>query len=105
MVLYLDPLTSDLLDCFHETHQRIGFERDPLKFCQALDIEYVFGPSSMARVAKWQSGPDLIVVRRECHTSSDLFTIAHEACHIIAKREGYIRLIKKYHQVGDMFSR
>ena len=79
MPLRLDPLTSDLFDCLHETHERIRFERDPLRFCQALDIQYVLGPSNMARVARWQSGPDLIVVRHEQHTSRDLFTIAHEA--------------------------
>ena len=102
MPLRLDPLTSDLFDCLHETHERIRFERDPLRFCQALDIQYVLGPSNMARVARWQSGPDLIVVRHEQHTSRDLFTIAHEAAHIIAKREGYIRLIKRHHQAQDM---
>lgn len=101
-MLRLDPLTADLFDCFHETHERIGFERDPMRFCQQLDIQYVIGPANMARVSRWQSGPDLIVVRREQYTSADLFTIAHEAAHIIAKREGYIRLIRKHHQVSDM---
>lgn len=101
-MLRLDPLTADLFDCFHETHERTGFERDPRRFCQLLDIRYVFGPSNMARVARWQSGPDLIVVRGEQYTSTDLFTIAHEAAHIIAKREGYIRLIRKHHKVSNI---
>lgn len=101
-MLQLDPLIADFFDCLHETHESIQFERDPLNFCQRLDIQYVIGPANLARVARWQSGPDIIVVRREQYTSRDLFTIAHEAAHIIAKREGYIKLIRRHHRVQDM---
>lgn len=98
----LDPLIADLLACIEDTHAATKYERDPLRFCQLEGIDYTIGPRSLSRVSRNGDGPDLIIVSHEDYGSRDLFTIAHELSHVIARREGYIRLIKKHHKVRNM---
>ena len=97
----LDPLIADLLACIEDTHAATGYERDPARFCELQGIAYTTGPRSLSRVSRHGDGPDLIIVSHEDYGSRDLFTIAHELAHVIAKREGYIRLIRHHHQVHD----
>lgn len=97
----LDPLIADLLACIEDTHAATDYERDPIRFCELQNIEYRLGPSNLARVGRY-GGPDIICVQSAQFGSRDLFTVSHEIAHIIAKREGYIRLIRHHHLVRDM---
>lgn len=86
------------MECIEDEHAQTNFTRDPLTFCQLQGIDYVIGPRSLARASRYQDdGPDLIVVSPEGYGSRDLFTISHEIAHVIARREGYIKAIKRHH--------
>ncbi|GGO22008.1 hypothetical protein GCM10008949_08850 [Deinococcus humi] len=99
----LDALIADTLEFIEGEHAETKWERDPVKLCQLWGIRYEIGPRYMARSRDQDRANDLITVTADDYGSRYLFTVAHEMAHILAKRGGYVRLIKHYHaSVPDM---
>lgn len=99
----LDRLIADTLDFVEGEHAKTEWERDPAKLCALWGIRYEVGPRNMARSREDDRAGDLITVTADSYGSRHLFTVAHEMAHILAKRGGYIRLIRHHHaSVPDM---
>ncbi|SMB89109.1 ImmA/IrrE family metallo-endopeptidase [Deinococcus hopiensis] len=99
----MDLLISDLLDYIEEQHAATNYERDPVKLAEAWGIRYEVGPRYLARSRDYDMRNDLICVTEEEYGSRHLFSVSHEFVHVLARRGGYIKLIRYYHaSVPDM---
>lgn len=90
----MDPLIADLMAYIEDQHAATGFQRNPRRLCERLDIQYLAGPRHLARSGQ---GGDLIMVAPEDYQSRLLFTVAHEVAHVLMVRGGYRALIQHHH--------
>lgn len=95
----MNTLIADYMQYVQHRHRDLKYERDPIKACQGLGVNYSAGPRSASNFGP----PAMIVVEYGVYGSRRLFTVAHELAHYFMHEGGFHpRILREHASVPDM---
>ena len=95
----MNPLIADYMQFVKHRHLDLKYERDPIRACKALGINYSAGPRSSCNFGP----PAMIVVEYGLFGSRRLFTVAHELAHFFMHEGGFhSRILRDHASVPNM---